>query len=154
MKFVLRFCSVFNILVGSFAVLFCVGLSMLAFGLGGGLTVDGLLEAGLVLGPMGIAGILYAWSGFVLWKSFPSVRNQAVLLAGTAWLLGLAYCARWYWMLHGSFGVAGQARQPGAPYDEEVVMLVFIPTAILVLVAIQIVFLWRTVIHSSNQAAP
>jgi hypothetical protein len=153
MKFMLRFCSVFNILVGLIAVLFCIGLSMLAIGLGGGLSLDSLLQASLMMGPMGIAGILYAWSGVVLWKSLPSVRKKAVILTGTAWLFCLVYCLRWFSMLHGSFGVAGQTRQPGAPYDEEVVMFVFIPTAMLFLIAIEVVFLWRTVMHRKGQQA-
>ena len=141
----LRFCSVFNILVGLIAVLFCVGLSMLAIGLGGGLSLDSLLQASLMMGPMGFAGILYAWSGLVLWQSLPAVRKKAVILAGSAWLFCLIYCLRWFAMLHGSLGVSGQTRQSGAPYDEEVVMIVLIPTVILFLIAIEVVFLWRTV---------
>jgi hypothetical protein len=81
MKFLLRFCSVFNIIVGLIAVLFCVGLSMLAIGLGGGLSLDSLIQASLMMGPMGIAGILYVWSGVVLWESLPSVRKNAVILS-------------------------------------------------------------------------
>lgn len=153
MQFMLRCCSVFNILVGLIAVLSCVGLSMLAIGLGGGLSLDSLLEASLMMGPMGIAGILYSWSGVVLWKSLPSVRKRTVILAGIAWLFCLVYCSRWFSMLHGNFGVAGQTRQSGAPYDEEVVMFVFIPTAMLLLIAIEVVFLWRTLTHRKGSSS-
>lgn len=154
MKFILRFCSLFNILVGLTAALFCVGLCALAIALGGGPSLDRLLETGLVMGPIGIAGILYTWSGVVLWKSFPSVHKKPVILAGAAWLFCLAYCLTWLAMLNGSFGVAGVQRQPGDPYDEEVVMFVFVPTAMLLLVAIEVVFLWRTRKRRNGQSGP
>jgi hypothetical protein len=103
------------------------------------------------MGPIGIAGMLYSWSGVVLWKSLPSVRKNAVILTGIAWVLCLVYCLTWFAVLNGNFGVAGKSRQPGSPYDEEVVMFVFIPTAMLLLIAIEVVFLWRTMMHRKGQ---
>lgn len=147
MRVMLRFCSVFKIFVGLIAVLFCIGLGALAIALGGGPSLDSLQETSLVMGPLGIAGGLYSWSGVVLWKSLPSVRKNAVILTGIAWVFCLVYCLTWFAVLNGNFGVAGAPRQPGAPYDEEVVMFVLIPTAMLLLISIEVVFLWRTMMH-------
>ncbi|MEM7391847.1 MAG: hypothetical protein AAF492_05815, partial [Verrucomicrobiota bacterium] len=94
------------------------------------------------MGPISLAGILFGWSGLALWKSLPAVYRKSVRLAGAAWVLGLVYCSTWFIKLNGRFGVAGK---PGRPFDEEVVMFVFIPTAILFLMAIQIVFLRKKI---------
>jgi uncharacterized membrane protein len=147
----LRFLSVFHILVGLIGVLFCIGLGALAIALGGGPSLDNLQETSLVMGPIGLAGLLYCWSGVVLWKSLPSVRKNAVILTGLAWVLCLVYCLTCFATLNGNFGVAGESRQPGSPYDEEVVMFVFIPTAMLFLIAIEVVFLWHSMMHRKDQ---
>jgi len=132
-----------NTLVGFLAVLFCFGIGILAIGLGGGLSLSAVLEASLVMGPLGIAGILYCWSGVVLWKSLPSVQGKSVGLIGIAWGFCLAYCIVCVVMLNGQFGVGGTQRQGGEPYDEEIVMFVFIPMAVLLLVGIEFEYLRR-----------
>jgi len=47
--------------------------------------------------------------------------------------------------LNGQFGVGGRQRQAGDPFDEEIVMFVFIPIAVLLLVAAQFVYLRRRI---------
>ncbi|MFK7850551.1 MAG: hypothetical protein AB8D78_06190 [Akkermansiaceae bacterium] len=138
----LRFYSVFKLLVGLFALLFCLGLSTLGIALGGGLTLEASLELVLFPGPIGVAGILYAWSGLVLWKSLPAVQGKCVVLTGMAWGFCLIYCIVGFFMV-GGLGGESNFRQPGGAFDEEVVMFLFIPTAILLLVAVEFVFLWR-----------
>ena len=140
----LRFCAAFNVLVGAMATIFSVGLSLLAIGLGGGWSIDAFLEVLVVCGPLCFSGILYALSGVVLWRSLPAVTGKALYLQGIAWILCFAYCLIWFVILKGQFGVGGQDRDPGEPYDEEIVMFVFIPTAALLLVAIQLTYLWKT----------
>ena len=142
MKSVLRFFSVFNIFVGLLGVLFSIGLGVLAIGLGGGPSLENFQEVSLWLGPLGFAGILYSLSGVFLWKSLPSVRKNTLILTGSAWILCLVYCLRALILSNISFG---------APYDEEVVMFVFIPTAMLLLIAIEVAFLWRTMMHQKGQ---
>jgi hypothetical protein len=139
----LHFCAAFNAIVGLLGVLFCVGFSLLAIGLGGGVSPSAVLEVSLVMGPMGIAGVLYCWSGVALWKSLPSVPRTTVVLIGIAWVLCLIYCTIWVAMWNGQFGVGGQPRRAGDPYDEEIVLFVFIPMAVLLLVAIEFEYLRR-----------
>ena len=59
----LRTCAVFNILIGTLAILTGLGFSWLAIGLGGGWSFEALLEVSVVMGPLIIAGSLYATSG-------------------------------------------------------------------------------------------
>jgi len=141
----LRICAIFNILAGTLGVLFCIGFSMLGFGLGASGSFSDILELARLVGPIGIAGILYCWSGVTLWRSLPSVHKKSVVLIG--WALGfcLAYCIQFIVMLNGQFGVGGLQRQAGDPFDEEIVMFVFIPIAVLLLVAIQFVYLRRKI---------
>ena len=138
----LRFCAAFNVLVGAVATVFSVGLSLLGIGLGGGWSIDAFLEVLLLFGPLCFSGILYALSGVMLWRSLPTVTGKAICFQGIAWILSFAYCLIWFVTLKGQFGVGGQDRGPGEPYDEEIVMFVFIPTAALLLVAIQLTYLW------------
>jgi hypothetical protein len=141
----LKICAIFNILAGALGVLFCIGLSMLGFGLGASGSFSDILELARVSGPIGIAGILYCWSGVALWRSIPSVHKKSVVLIG--WALGfcLAYCIQFIVILNGQFGVGGRQRQAGDPFDEEIVMFVFIPIAVLLLVAAQFVYLRRRI---------
>jgi hypothetical protein len=46
-------------------------------------------------------------------------------------------------MLNGEFGLGGRQRKAGDPFDEEIVMFVFIPIAVLLLVVIQFLYLRR-----------
>ncbi len=140
----LRFCSIFNVLLGVVAVLFFFGLGALSIALAGGPSLDVFLEVGRLLGLIGIAGIFYSCSGIALWRSLPLVKRNSVILTGAGLLFSFAYCLVWFVMLNGNFGVAGQMREPGDPFDEEVVMFVFVPMGILLLVTIEFVFLWRT----------
>ena len=118
---------------------------MLAIGLGGSgsVSLSDYLELARLVGPIGIAGVLYCWSGVALWRSLPSVRKKTVVLIG--WALGfcLAYCIQFIVILNGRFGPGGRQRQAGDPYDEEVVMFVFIPMAVLLLVTTQFEYLRR-----------
>jgi hypothetical protein len=120
---------------------------MLAIGLGGSgsFSLGNFFELARLVGPIGIAGILYCWSGVALWRSFPSVHKKSLVLIG--WALGfcLAYCIQFIVMLNGQFGLGGRQRQAGDPFDEEIVMFVFIPIAVLLLVVIQFVYLRRKV---------
>ncbi|MEY3395848.1 MAG: hypothetical protein RL346_2085 [Verrucomicrobiota bacterium] len=141
----LRFCAIFNILAGTLGVLFCIGFSMLAIGLGGSgsFSLGNFLELVRLVGPIGIAGILYCWSGVALWRSLPDVHKKPLVLTGCAMGFCLAYCIQLIVMLNGQFGVEGRHRQAGDPFDEEIVMLVFVPIAVLLLIAIQFVYLLR-----------
>jgi hypothetical protein len=141
----LRFCATFNVLVGAITTIFSVGLGLLAIGFAGGwsTSIEDFLEVLVVCGPLCFSGILYALSGVVLWKSFPAVTGKAIYLQGIAWILCLVYCLIWFIRLKGKFGVGGQDREPSDPFDEELVMFVFIPTAALFLVAIQLTYLWK-----------
>lgn len=143
----LRFCAIFNILAGTLGVLFCIGFSMLAIGLSGSgsFSLRNVMELAQLVGPIGIAGVLYCWSGVALWRSLPSVRKNSLVLIGCAWGCCLAYCLQFIVMLNGQYGVGGRQRQPGDPFDEEIVMFVFIPIAVLFLVAIQFEYLRRKI---------
>jgi hypothetical protein len=141
----LKFCAIFNILAGTLGVLFCIGLSMLAIGLSGSgsFSLGNSFELARMVGPIGIAGILYCWSGLALWRSLPSIHKKSLVLIG--WALGfcLAYCIQFIVMLNGEFGLGGRQREAGDPFDEEIVMFVFIPIAVLLLVVIQFLYLRR-----------
>jgi hypothetical protein len=134
----LRFCAAFNVLVGAITTIFSVGLGPLVIHLGGPFR-----EVLVFFGLLCFSGILYALSGVVLWKSLPAVTGKVIYLQGIAWILCFAYCLIWFINLKGQFGVGGQDREPGDPFDEELVMFVFIPTAALFLVAIQLTYLWK-----------
>ena len=140
----LRFCAIFNVLAGILGVLFCIGFSMLAIGLGGGsLSLNDALELARLVGWIGMAGLLYCWSGLVLWASLPLVKKQAVVLIGSALVCGLAHSIQFIASLNGGLGRGGRPRQAGDPFDEEVVLFVFVPMAVLLLVAIQFEYLRR-----------
>ena len=139
----LRICAVLNILIGSLAVLAGLGMSCLAIGLGGGGSFGAILEVLVFIGPLIIAGSLYALSGVILWRSLPMVAGKVIWLQGTAWVLCLTYCLIWFVTLKGRFGVGGQERKAGAPFDEELVMFVLIPAAALLLAAIELLYLWN-----------
>jgi len=139
-----RLCAICNVLIGIAGILFFVGLTMLAVGLSGSgqPTLGDNLKLALLLGPIGIAGILSCWSGVSLWRSFPSVQKQSLVLVGCTIFFGLAYCmqefSRWFVI----FRPGGQAREFINPYDEEFVMFVVIPFVVLLLIAIQFAYLW------------
>jgi hypothetical protein len=139
----LRSCAVFNILIGTLAMLTGLGVSCLAIGLGGGYSFGAILEVLVFMGPLIIAGSLYVSSGVILWRSLPRVTGKVIWLQGTAWVLCLTYCLIWFVSLEGRFGSGGQERKPGDPFDEEIVMWVFIPAAALLLVAIEFAYLWN-----------
>ena len=139
----LRFCSIYNILAGTLGLLFCIGFSMFAISLGGGLSVENVLELARLVGPIGIAGILYCWSGVTLWRSIPFVHMKSVVLVGCALGFCLLYCVQFVFMLDGKFGKGGRQRDAGDPFDEEIVMFVFIPIALLLLGVIQFEYLRR-----------
>ena len=92
----LRSCAVFNILIGTLAILTGSGISLLAIGLGGGWSFGALLEVSVICGPLIIAGALYASSGVALWRSFPGVTGKVLWLQGIAWVLCFAYCLMWF----------------------------------------------------------
>lgn len=141
----LRTCAVFSILAGLVGVAFCIGFTLLAIGLGGSgsVTWKDYLDLGLLIGPIGVAGVLYCGSGVTLWRSLPSVRRITVVLLG--WVLGflLAHCIQFIAVSRGRFGPGGEPRQAGDPFDEEVVLFLFVPMAMLLLAAIQFEYLRR-----------
>jgi uncharacterized protein YqgC (DUF456 family) len=119
---------------------------MLAIGLGGGsgsISMSDVLELARLIGWVGIAGLLYCWSGLILWMSIPSVHKQSVVLIGCALVSLLAHCIQFVAILNGRFGPGGRQRQSGDPYDEEVVMFVFVPMAAILLVTVQFEYLRR-----------
>ena len=138
----LRLLSIFNILLGLIAVLFSLVLGSLSIGLAPGPSLAVFLEVGAVMAPIGIAGLLYAWSGVLLWRSRPGSIRSSVLWMGCAWMLVLLYCITWLGILRGRLGVGGTTRQPGDAFDEELVVFVFVPMALLGVIAVQIGYLW------------
>jgi len=147
-KLIPRLCAIFNLLAGILGVLFCIGFSYLAIGLSGDsgrFSLSNALELARLVGPIGIAGIIYCWSGLVLWRSLPSVNKKSVVLIGCALGCCLAYCIHFIVILNGQYGVGVRQRQPGDPLDEEIVMFVFIPIAVLFLGAIQFEYLRRKI---------
>ena len=147
----LRFCAIINILTGIIGGLFCVGFGMLAIGLSGGgrLSPADIWELVRQLGPMGMAGILFCWSGVALWRSLPAVPKKSVVLMGCALGFCLAYCIQFMVMLDGRFGPGGVQRQAGDPFDEEVVMFLFIPLAVILLFSVPFEYLRRKAKHQA-----
>jgi hypothetical protein len=150
-----RFLSIFNILCGLLAVLACVVLASLGIALSGGLSRRMLWEVSMYVAPLGIAGALSCASGISLWRRLPEVRPRSLLMLGVAWVILMAYCLTTFVSLRatGSFLLAD------CFHDEEIVMLFTIPSSFLLIIAIELLFLWRGMLRDkratlSEVAAP
>ena len=115
----------FNILVGSVTALGGLNLAVLAIGFGGSPA-----EILAVVGPLIVGGLLYAFSGAILWWSRPSVSGKALIVQGLAVLFGIAYCLIMF----------GNTEYDS--YDEEHRLFMAVPAIGVLLVSIQLVYLF------------
>lgn len=137
----LRLCAVFNVLVGTLATVVSVGIGLFVAGWGADWSARIILEVLVILGPLCFSGILYISSGVALWRSHPAVKGRVLVYQGSAWLLCCAYCLIFFITIGGKVGVGGHGI--GHPYDEEIVMFLFIPAAGLLLVGVELCYLWN-----------
>ena len=126
----IKTCAWFNIVVGSIATLGGLNLFFLGYGLAGS-SFRSFIWALIFFGPLFLAGLLYFSSGVILMRSLPSVSGKALIYQGLAVILGIGYCLGW--MTVGRLD----------PYNEVVLLFVFIPAAGLLMAIIEFGYLWK-----------
>ncbi len=90
--------SIFNILIGCCGILggmwcFCVGFAFIGDASWSWSNIGkGVLQLSLVIGPVILACVLYAWSGVLLWEdTTPRLKKALYRLAGTILLIFVWY---------------------------------------------------------------
>ncbi len=90
--------SIFNILIGCLGTCFGVLWCFVSFGFIGDAgyswsnIVNGIFKISLVIGPVILACVLYAWSGVLLWEdTTPRLKKALYRLAGTILLIFVWY---------------------------------------------------------------